>query len=125
MQRLKRKVDSLNAQGYRKMIIADNEDPKAIQYYRQQGFKIRACRNKFAGSRLSNTRKMKRFQRIIVSPKCRNTIRELKDLTYSKDAKGNIIYDQFNIDPHTFSAMWYGLETVTVADLKDREYFSK
>ena len=125
MQRLKRKVDSLNEQGYRKMIIADNEDPKAIQYYRQQGFKIRACRNKFAGSRLSNTRKMKRFQRIIVSPKCRNTIRELKDLTYSKDAKGNIIYDQFNIDPHTFSAMWYGLETVTVADLKDREYFSR
>ena len=125
MQRLKKRLDNLNAQGYRKMIIADNADPKAIQYYRQQGFTIRACRNKFAGSRLSNTRKMKRFQRIIVSPKCRNTIRELKDLTYSKDAKGNIIYDQFNIDPHTFSAMWYGLEQVTVADLKDREYFSK
>ena len=125
MQRLKRRVDNLNAQGYRKMVIADNEDPKAIQYYRQQGFSIRACRNKFAGSRLSNTRKMKRFQRIIVSPKCRNTIRELKDLTYAKDAKGNIIYDQFNIDPHTFSAMWYGLEQVTVADLKDRKYFSR
>lgn len=125
MQRLKRRVDNLNAQGYRKMVIADNEDPKAIQYYRQQGFSIRACRNKFAGSRLSNTRKMKRFQRIIVSPKCRNTIRELKDLTYAKDVKGNIIYDQFNIDPHTFSAMWYGLEQVTVADLKDRKYFSR
>ena len=125
MQRLKIRVDNLNAQGYRKMVIADNEDPKAIQYYRQQGFAIRACRNKFAGSRLSNTRKMKRFQRIIVSPKCRNTIRELKDLTYAKDAKGNIIYDQFNIDPHTFSAMWYGLEQVTVADLKDRKYFSR
>ena len=125
MQQLKRRVDNLNAQGYRKMVIADNEDPKAIQYYRQQGFSIRACRNKFAGSRLSNTRKMKRFQRIIVSPKCRNTIRELKDLTYAKDAKGNIIYDQFNIDPHTFSAMWYGLEQVTVADLKDRKYFSR
>ena len=125
MQRLRRRVDNLNAQGYRKMVIADNEDPKAIQYYRQQGFAIRACRNKFAGSRLSNTRKMKRFQRIIVSPKCRNTIRELKDLTYAKDVKGNIIYDQFNIDPHTFSAMWYGLEQVTVADLKDRKYFSR
>ena len=125
MQRLRKRVDTLNAQGYRKMIIADNADPKAIQYYRQQGFRIRACRNKFAGSRLSNTRKMKRFQRIIVSPRCRNTIRELKDLTYSKDSKGNIIYDTFNIDPHTFSAMWYGLEQVTVADLKDRTYFSK
>ena len=125
MQSLKRRIDSLNAQGYRKIIIAGNEDPKAIQYYRQQGFTIRACRNKFAGSRLSNTRKIKRFQRIIVSPKCKNTIRELKDLTYAKDAKGNVIYDKFNIDPHTFSAMWYGLEQVTVADLKDREFYSK
>lgn len=125
MQEIKQRIDLLNAQGYRKIIIADNADPKAIQYYRQQGFTIRACRNKFAGSRLSNTRKMKRFQRIIVSPKCKNTIRELKDLTYQKDAKGNVIYDQFNIDPHTFSAMWYGLEQVTVADLKDREFFSR
>lgn len=125
MQALKLRLENLNAQGYRKIIIADNADPKAIQYYRQQGFTIRGCRNKFAGSRLSNTRKMKRFQRIIVSPKCKNTIRELRDLTYQKDAKGNVIYDQFNIDPHTFSAMWYGLEQVTVADLKDREFFSK
>ena len=125
MQKLRKRIDSLNSQGYRKIIIADNADPKAIQYYRQQGFQIRACRNKFAGSRLSNTRKMKRFQRIIVSPRCRNTIRELRDLTYSKDSKGNIIYDQFNIDPHTFSAMWYGLEQVTVADLKDRQFYSR
>ena len=125
MQKLRKRIDSLNSQGYRKIIIADNADPKAIQYYRQQGFQIRACRNKFAGSRLSNTRKMKRFQRIIVSPKCKNTIRELRDLTYSKDSKGNIIYDQFNIDPHTFSAMWYGLEQVTVADLKDRQFYSR
>lgn len=84
-----------------KEIIADNEDPKAIQYYRQCGYKIRPCKNKFAGSRLSNTRKIKRFKKIICSPKCTNTIRELKDLTYKKDSKGNIVYDEFNIDPHT------------------------
>ena len=76
------------------MIVADNEDPKAISYYRQCGFQIRACRNKFAGSRLSNTRKVKRFTRIVVSPKCKNVIRELKDLTYKKDAKGN---DEFMV----------------------------
>lgn len=106
-------------------IVADNEDPKAIAYYRQVGFRMRACRNKFAGSRLSNTRKVKRFKKIIAHPRCKNTIRELKDLTYAKDTKGNVIYDQFNIDPHTFSAIWYGLDTVTVADMKDREYNSK
>lgn len=125
MQRLKERLDEMNAQGYNKMIIADNEDPKAISYYRQNGFKIRACKNKFAGSRLSNTRKVKRFKRIVVSPKCKNVIRELKDLTYKKDAKGNVIYDQFNIDPHSFSAIWYALDIVTVADVKDKEFNSK
>lgn len=105
-------------------IIADCEDPKAIQYYRQNGFYITKCK-KFAGSRLSNTRKIKRFKRIICSPKCKNTIRELRDLTYKKDSKGNTIYDEFNIDPHTFSAIWYALDKVTVADVKERKSNSK
>lgn len=125
MQALKKRLDDLYAAGYNKIIVADNEDPKAIQYYRQCGFRIRSCKNKFAGSRLSNTRKIKRFRRIVVSPKCKNTIRELKDLTYKKDPKGNVIYDEFNIDPHTFSAIWYALDTVTVADVKDKDFNSK
>lgn len=108
-----------------RMIVADNEDPKAIAYYRQNGFKIRGCRNKFAGSRLSNTRKVKRFRKIICSPKCKNCIRELRDLTYKKDAKGNVIYDEFNIDPHSFSAIWYALDTYNVADLKEKVFNSK
>jgi len=124
MVELRDKLDALNKQGYNRIIVADNEDPKAISYYRQQGFAIRGCRNKFAGSRLSNTRKVKRFHRIIVSPTCKNTIRELKDLTYKKDPRGNAIYDQFNIDPHTFSAIWYGLDTVSVADVKERHFNS-
>lgn len=99
-------------------IIADCEDPKAIQYYRQMGFKIRGC-HKWAGSRLANTRKVKRFRKIVCSPECINTIRELSTLTYAKDQKDNIIFDEFNIDPHTFSAIWYGLDTYTVADVKE------
>lgn len=125
MLRLKNKLLSLNNSGYNKVIVADNEDPKAISYYRQNGYPIRACRNKFHGSRLSNTRKIKRFRKIFISPKCKNTIRELKDLTYKKDAKGNVIYDQFNIDPHTFSAIWYALDIVTVADPKEKHFNSK
>jgi phage terminase large subunit len=125
MQSLRERLNTINEQGYAKMIVADNEDPKAITYYRQNGFKIRGCRNKFAGSRLSNTRKVKRFRKIVVSPKCKNVIRELKDLTYKKDAKGNVIYDQFNIDPHSFSAIWYALDGVTVADIKEKNFNSK
>jgi phage terminase large subunit len=99
-------------------IIADCEDPKAIQFYRQEGFKIRGCK-KYAGSRLANTKKVKRFKKIICSPDCTNVIRELKSLTYAKDNKDQLIYDEFNIDPHTFSAIWYALDGYTVANIKE------
>lgn len=125
MLELKQRILLYRQQGYNKMLVADNEDPKAIQYYRQCGFPIRACRNKFKGSRLSNTRKIKRFKKIYVAKRCKNTIRELKYLTYAKDAKGNVIYDEFNIDPHTFSAIWYGLDLVTVADVKEKDFNSR
>ena len=125
MQALKDRIDNYYFSGYNKILIADNEDPKAIQYYRQMGYLIRGCRNKFQGSRLSNTRKVKRFRKIVVSPKCVNTIKELRDLTYKKDNNGKTIYDEFNIDAHTMSAIWYGLDTVTVADVKFKSYNSK
>lgn len=125
MLKLKERLSEYNSNGYNKVIVADNEDPKAISYYRQCGYPIRKCRNKFKGSRLSNTRKIKRFSKIIISPKCVNTIRELQNLTYKTDSSGSIIYDQFNIDAHTLSAIWYALDTVTVADIKDKEFYSK
>ena len=77
-------------------------EPKTIQFYRQQGYNMYGAK-KYPGSRLQNTKKMKRFKKIVCSPKCKNTIKELKDLTYKKDSKGNIIYDEFSIDPHTFN----------------------
>lgn len=113
-------ADELKELGYDKIdeyIIADSEDPKAIAYYRKRGFRIRGAK-KFAGSRLSYTRKVKRFRKIICSDKCENTIEELKDLVYAVDQKGETIWDEFNIDPHTFSAIWYGLDKYIVPDLK-------
>ena len=104
--------------GYdKKLITADCAEPKAIQYYNQEGFRMRPC-VKYAKSRLENTRKVKRFRKIICSIECHNTIRELRTLTYAKDRQGNMIDDQFNIDPHTFSAIWYALDNYTVADIK-------
>lgn len=101
-----------------KPICADSAEPKTIQYYRQQGFNMFGAK-KYPGSRLQNTKKIKRFKKIVCSPKCKNTIKELKYLTYKKDSKGNAIYDEFNIDPHTFSALWYALDGYTVADIKE------
>ena len=104
--------------GYKdELIIADCEDPKAIRYYALSGFYMKPCR-KYNGSRLGNTRKVKRFKSIVVSTNCPNCWRELKNLTYKKDENGEMIYDEFNIDPHTFSAIWYGLDHYDVADVK-------
>lgn len=105
-------------------IIADCAEPKAIHFYNLEGYNMVKC-HKQEGSRLANTKKMKRFKRIICSTNCPNTIRELKTLTYAKDSKGNLILDEFNIDPHTFSAMWYGLDHYEVADVKEMKNNSR
>ena len=107
----------------RELIRADSAEPKTIAYYNQQGFKMIGAK-KGPGSRLQNIKKVKRFKKIICSEDCKNAIRELKDLTYKKDKLGNIIEDEFNIDPHTFSAIWYGLDGYEVSDLKTRRNHS-
>lgn len=99
-------------------IIADSEDPKAIAFYQQSGFRMRGAHKQ---KRVSQVRKIKRFKKIICSEECKDVIRELKTLTYAKDPQGRMIYDEFNIDPHTFSAIWYGLDLYEVADLKERK----
>lgn len=105
----------------RERIKADSAEPKAIKYYQKRGFNMVATHKSNGGtrhSRLDNTRKMKRFRRIICSDRCQHCIDELRELTYAVDRDNEIIPDEFNIDPHTFSAMWYGLDDYDVADLK-------
>lgn len=103
------------------LISADSAEPKTIKYYRQQGFNMRGAK-KPPGSRLQNTKKVKRFKKIICSSDCTNIISELKELTYAVDKNNEMIEDKFNIDPHTFSAIWYGLDGYEVADIKEQKY---
>jgi phage terminase large subunit len=106
------------------LIRADSAEPKTIQYYKQQGFNMKAAL-KFPGSRIQYTKKVKRFKKIICSDECKHVVGELKDLTYKVDKDGNIIEDEFIIDPHTFSAIWYSLDGYEVSDLKGGYGFVK
>lgn len=106
-------------------VSADSSAPKDIKYYKNNGMDIRKCDNRgmapgAKGTRIQNTKKAKRFHRIICSPKCVNVIRELQNLTYKVDKNGNFVYDTFNIDPHTFSAIWYGLDRFDFQNLKNK-----
>lgn len=102
----------------KEQIIADSAEPKTIYYLRKRGLKIRGAK-KFPGSRLQNTKKMKRFRKIICSDSCPNAIHEMQNLVYAKNRLGEIIPDEFGIDPHTFEAAWYGLDGYEVVDVKD------
>lgn len=101
----------------KELIIADSAEPKTIQFFKQSGFNMRGAK-KFDGSRLQYTKKVKRFKKIICSDQCTNTIYELKPLTYKKDKNDVVIPDEFSIDPHTFSAIWYALDDYEVSDMK-------
>lgn len=99
-------------------VKCDSAEPKTIKFYRDEGFKFRKTSKT---SRIEQIKKIKRFKKIVCSPKCKNHIRELQDLVYKQDSNGEYIYDEFNIDPHTFSAMWYALDDISVADLKQKK----
>jgi phage terminase large subunit len=101
----------------RELIRSDSAEPKTIKYYNQQGFRMVGAK-KFQGSRLQNTKKVKRFKKIICSNRCVHTIEELQELTFALNKDGELIEDEFSLDPHTFSAIWYGLDGYEVADLK-------
>lgn len=101
----------------KELIRADSAEPKTIKYYNQQGIKMIGAK-KPPGSRVQNTKKVKRFKKIICSDICTHTIEELDELTYKLNKDGDIIEDEFEIDPHTFSAIWYALDGYEVADVK-------
>lgn len=125
MQKIMKHQQYCNDNGIQfNIVVGDSSEPKTIKYYNQEGFLMRGCINRGlsinrSGSRISNTKKIKRFKKIVCAPCCTEVITELESLTYAKDKNDKVIYDQFNIDPHTFSAIWYGLDTYEVADLKD------
>lgn len=97
------------------LIRADCAEPKAIEYYNQEGFRMIGA---VKYTRTEQVRKIKRFKKIFISTDCPKCYGELKDLSYAEDKNGKLFSDKFNIDPHTFSAIWYGLDDYEVSDLK-------
>lgn len=106
-----------NIQRFKSKLIKADHEPKTIKFFNQQGFRMREAL-KFPGSRAQYTKKMRRFKKIYCSDKCKAHIGELKDLVFKVDRQGEIIEDDFNIDAHTFSSMWYGTDDYEVSDLK-------
>lgn len=96
-------VKDLKAAGFKdgRLVTCDIAEQKTISYLQKNGIMAVGCK-KFAGSVLANIKKVKRFKKIYCSEECKPVIKELQNLTYKKDRKGNLIENEFNIDAHTF-----------------------
>lgn len=112
-------VQDLKEHGFAdgKLVTCDVAEQKTIKYLNLNNIIATGCK-KFPGSVLANIKKIKRFKKIYCSSKCKPVIKELKNLTYKKDRKGNIIESEFTIDAHTFDAIAYALDGYEVADVK-------
>lgn len=114
-------LERLGLKSSREVIKADSAEPKSIRYYQKRGFRMVAAKKWSEGerrARLANVKKIKRFKRIICSDACPNVIKEFGELTYARDRKGDIIEDEFTIDPHTLFATIYSLDSYDVTDIK-------
>ena len=100
------------------VIYADSSEPKAITFYNMNGLLINSVKKTTDMSK-AGVRKIQSFRNIFIDKNvCPNTYRELTEMKwfYNKDgliAKNPKTKKPFNIDPHTFDAIKYGISEYT------------
>lgn len=91
-------------------IKADSARPETISYLKKQGFNISAAK-KWQGSVEDGIAHLRGFKKIIIHPRCKNTIQEAKLYSYKTDRITDevlpIIVDKHN---HCWDAVRYALD---------------
>lgn len=99
--------------GYAKeLIIADSAEAKSIEEIKREGIpRIRAAA-KGKGSILQGIQKLQQFK-LVVSPKCENTLVELQNYTWKKDKKtGEYVNEPIDSFNHCLDALRYSLQCI-------------
>ncbi len=95
-----------------KTIYSDNAQPAMISQVRRRGFHgLRAC-PKWPGSVADGIGVMRSYQRIVIHPRCINTIEEFRRYSYKTDSNGRVtaqIKDEYN---HAIDAIRYALNDI-------------
>lgn len=114
---------------YGEVIYADSAEPKAIGFYNLNGLSIMGAK-KTPDISKAGVRKVQSFRNIFIDPDvCPNTYRELTTLKWHFDKNGLIaknpkVGKPFNIDPHSFDAIKYGLNDYTPYIL-NKDYYKR
>ena len=94
------------------MIIADSARPDTISYLANKGFNIKGSK-KGKGSVADGIAHLKSFDRIVIHPRCKNTLDEFNHYSYKVDPRtGNIIPVLKEGFDHILDALRYSLEDV-------------
>lgn len=86
-------------------IIADSARPETISYMKRQGFRIRGCK-KWSGKKQDEIAFLRKFERIVIHPRCKNTIQEAKLWSYKTDSRtGAVLPKLLDKHDHTWEAI--------------------
>ncbi|UCF13241.1 MAG: PBSX family phage terminase large subunit [Thermoplasmatales archaeon] len=84
------------------LIIADNSRPDTISFLKRKGFNIKGS-DKGKGSIEDGIEFIKKFKKVIIHPRCKNTIYEFENYSYKKDRlTGEILNIILDKDNHCF-----------------------
>ena len=111
------------------VVYADSAEPKAIAFYNINGLLINPAK-KTPDISKAGIKKIQTFRNIFIDKNvCQNTYRELTEMKWHLDKNGLIAKNPktgkpFNIDPHTFDAIKYGLNDYTPYIL-NKDYYKR
>ena len=101
-------------------IYADSASSQTIADFYDEGFNIDGA-TKGKGSVEYHEQLLRSFSRIVIDiNRCPNTKKEAEECVYKKDKNGEIQAGKYNLDPHSFDSMSYGLEEYDFIPLKER-----
>lgn len=90
-------------------IRADNSRPETISYIKRQGFDIDAA-EKWAGSVEDGITYLKKFDKIVIHPRCVHTAQEFKLYSHKTNKAGDILPGLIDAHNHHIDAIRYALQ---------------
>jgi phage terminase large subunit len=112
-------------QALRWPILSDCARPETISYMKREGFRI-AGAEKWKGSVEDGIEYIKGFEKVVIHPRCKNTIAEFSTYSFKVDPNNeDILRDIVDADNHYIDALRYALSTYIKTDVSILEAVSE
>ncbi len=103
----------------RNRVVADSQQPGMISLMKRQGYPVVPAK-KGKGSIEDGIAHIRSFDKVIIHPRCKETIKEFESYTYKIDARsGEITTDIVDRNNHCIDALRYSLERLVNKQMAD------